>query len=175
MIALLLYYYFINKLLIWAQTGINFNETFVLINLQRNFSVVWKEIFIWYNAAMTEKSTQILKIFSIIVIDTNYLLLSSSSVLVDEIGFKWGSPYKLFWSETSESLKKNLKLKSHFFYRHLAFLNTILLFGFIYVFFLSIVSFHLHLTLQIWLISYFNQPMLCYYVWEFPSKTFEIL
>ena len=85
--------------------------------------VVWKEIFVWYNAAMTEKSTQILKIFFDIVIDTNCLLLSSSSNQSEimsyqvKFNFNGGQPSKLFWSETSEPLKTSLKPKYHFFKR----------------------------------------------------------
>ena len=41
-----------------------------------NIRIVWKDIFVWYNAAMMDK---ILKNISHIVINTNYLLLVSSS------------------------------------------------------------------------------------------------
>ena len=40
---------------------------------------VRKKILVWYNAAMTEKSTQLLKIFPNIVINTNCFLLSSAT------------------------------------------------------------------------------------------------
>ena len=56
---------------------------------------MWKEIFVWCNAAMTEKSTQILKIFSKIVINTNCLLLSSSSNQAEKFNFNWGQPWGL--------------------------------------------------------------------------------
>ena len=39
----------------------------------------WKEIFVWFNEAMTDRSTKVLKISSYIVLDTNYLLFFSSS------------------------------------------------------------------------------------------------
>ena len=46
---------------------------------------MWKEIFVCYNAAMTEKRRQILKIFSNIVINTNCLLLFSGKPDTDTV------------------------------------------------------------------------------------------
>ena len=73
---------------------------------------MWKEIFVWYNAAMTEKSTQILKIFSKIVINTNCLSLSLYSNQAEKevkLNLNWGQTSKICRSEASKHLKTSLK------------------------------------------------------------------